>query len=207
MCNLITSILEKGTPLVIVDILIFSSEISFLSFFTSSIVWHLFCITWGLNHTSGWAENFPQFRDQLSYALATAASPGLVFHTEPSPPGSCSYPRNSFVTNMCMVKCEIVGIPNDWEALLLLSSSHPALHPGPQAPAVGEQYIFDSKQVSPDIFGGQQSHHVEHDTSGEGNSKDTLPSDPVNSTLICVLYKWGAQSWSVLAIIVHCLTL
>ena len=92
MCNLITSILEKGTPLVIVDILIFSSEISFLSFFTSSIVWHLFCTTRGLNHTSGWAENFPQFRDQLSYELATAASPGLVFHTEPSPPGSCSYP-------------------------------------------------------------------------------------------------------------------
>ena len=105
----LTSILEKGTPLVMVDILIFSSEISFLSFFTSSTVWHLFCITWGLNHTSGWAENFPQFRDQLSYALATAASPGLVFHTEPSPPGSCSYPRNSFVTNMCLVKCEIVG--------------------------------------------------------------------------------------------------
>ena len=26
-----------------VDILIFSSEISFLSFFTSSTVWHLFC--------------------------------------------------------------------------------------------------------------------------------------------------------------------
>ena len=90
-----------------------------------------------------------------------------------------------------MVKCEILGIPNDWEALLLLSSLHPALHPGPQAPAVGEQYIFDSKQVSPDIFGGQQSHHVEHDTSGEGNSKDTLPSDPVNSTLICVCTNGG----------------
>ena len=96
----LTSILEKGTPFVMVDILIFSSEISFLSFFTSSIVWHLFCITWGLNFTSGCAENFPQFPDPLSYEQARVAFPDLEFHTEPSLPGSCSYPRNSFGTNV-----------------------------------------------------------------------------------------------------------
>ena len=176
MCNLITSILEKGTPLVMVDILIFSSEISFLSFFTSSTVWHLFCITWGLNHTSGWAENFPQFRDQLSYELARVAFPGLVFHTEPSLPGSCSYPRNSFVTNMYLMKCEELCEYQTTGKLFCFCPPRPQhLTPVPKLQLESDISLTPSKHVSPGIFGGQQSPHVKHDTSGEGGSKELLP--------------------------------
>ena len=135
----LTSILENGTPFVMVDILIFSSEISFLSFFTSSTVWHLFCITWGLNYTSVWAENFPQFPDPLSYELAAVAFPDLVFHTEPSLPGSCSYPGNGFDTNT-YDRMRVVEIPIDWEALLPSSFLPQVPHPCPQAPARG-QYV------------------------------------------------------------------
>ena len=197
----LTSILEKGTPLVMVDILIFSSEISFLSFFTSSTVWHLFCITWGLNHTSGWAENFPQFRDQLSYELARVVFPGLVFHTEPSLPGSCSYPRNSFVTNMYLMKCEeFCEYQTTGKLFCFCPPRSQHLTPVPKLQLESDIYLTASKHVSPGIFGGQQSPHVKHDTSGEGGSKELLPclyierqrkencdrtSDPVNSTLIC----------------------
>ena len=135
----LTSILENGTPFVMVDILIFSSEISFLSFFTSSTVWHLFCITWSLNYTSVWAENFPQFPDPLSYELAGVAFPDLLFHTEPSLLESCSSPGNSFDTNT-YDRMRVVEIPIDWEALLPSSFLPQVPHPCPQAPARG-QYV------------------------------------------------------------------
>ena len=45
-----------------VDILIFSSEISFLSFFTSSTVWHLFCKKVCELLLSGWPKTFLGFQ-------------------------------------------------------------------------------------------------------------------------------------------------
>ena len=163
-----------------VDILIFSSEISFLNFFTSSIVWHLFCITKGQNHTHyGWAENFPQFRDQLSCELARAAFPDLLFHTEPSLPGSCSYPRNGI--DWSNINCENTKhvfkliICEFWEyqttgKLFCLCLPYPQhLTPIPKLQLASAMYKEDTNQVLPDISGGQQSPRAKHGTAGKIN--------------------------------------